>query len=377
LGHGGIGVYTENLVSGLLAQGEVRLDLLCSRDRAAQYEWFGDVGIVEESSKPYSLDEMFLLGRRIRQSEYDLYHAPHFTLPYGLKIPTVVTLHDLIHIYHPEKPFYPYIAGPMIRSAVKRATRVITVSNATFQELKKFQHNREGLSSKVRVVPNALDPYFYSGGANGEQVVSRFHLRGKYLIAVCSMLKPHKGLHDLLLAFQGVQDHFQQLCHFEQLPRCDSELKLVLVGQGTEKMVEKEGLFEIAGSIKGVHIFGSVTKQELAALYGSALALVVPSTAEGFCLPVIEAQAFGTPVIARPVPAILELLGSEDVKCADFSVSALREGILKFLNTHSGGDRRKNPVQAAANVQRFRREDVARSVLQIYHEAITDFKGSR
>ncbi len=359
---GGIGVYTNNLINGLLDR-DTRVSVIGDPKKVEEMPWASSVECLAEVARSYSFEELFGLSRRIDFSQYDIFHTPHYILPYGIAIPTVVTIHDLIHIHFPEKVYYPWIASALIRSSLKRASRVLTVSQATFQDLHRFVGGRQDLMQKISVVPNALDPFFLESQPSGDFVRSRFGVSGSYFLAVASMLKPHKGVRDLFEAFQA----FQKRRVAEDLP----DVKLVLVGKGTETIVEVERLLNKVGGIKGVHLLGSVSREELFQLYGSAEALVVPSKAEGFCLPVIEAQAVGTPVVCRPVPAIQELLGNRDVVAADFSIQSFVESLLSLWQRRQRGDLSSRPDLEARRKQmlRYDRGGIADVCLQVYQDA--------
>ena len=373
LGDGGIGVYIDNLIAGLSARGDVRLTVIGKRAQVEQHAWSRGVDVIEDLAKPYSLDELFLMPRRLMTGKYDLFHAPHYTLPFGLKMPAVVTIHDLIHINAPEKFYYPYIAAPIVRSALRRARRVVVVSQSTLGAISQLVRGEARILSKLRVVPNAVAPILVDLPYKPDYLRSRFHLESPYLLAVISMLKHHKGVEDLLQAFARVKE--QSVAMFKpphEAPRGFRELKLVLVGKGTERLVEVEKLLRKAGSIPGVHILGNVAKSDLVHLYRQALALVVPSLAEGFCLPALEAKAVGLRIVARPVPAVLEILDRSDVICRDFSRDALVEGILALFRA---GSQSLAETQVKSGPQpefwaRFSVEAVAERTLSIYHEAL-------
>jgi len=367
---GGIGVYTENLIAGLLQQPGIALTLIvppavAASPRFARYPWSGMVGILEDASPGYSYDELFRFAQRIPFRRYDLYHVPHYTLPFGVPIPSVITVHDLIHIQHPERMYYPLIAKSLIRSALRRATRVLTVSQATLNELKRFYGRNRRVAGKLRLVPNSLDPYFLKDCAPQEYLPARFRLHGAYLMSVFSTLKPHKGLRDLLQAFHALKRSAATAA--PALARAIADLKLVLVGQGMQHPAEVDRLLDHAGAVEDVYLFGAVSKEDLLNLYAGAAALVVPSLAEGFGLPVIEAQAQGTPVIARPVPALQELLTRRDTLCADFSQAALQRGLSAFIENHVRGETGKS--RGTDLLRRFDRAEVARAVMHVYREA--------
>ena len=123
LGDGGIGVYIENLVDGLLkledkGRAKPRISLLLPPEffedstlsthfktngqgalmRSCQLRWLGRVRFIADRSPKYSLREFFLMGYCQKQEckEHDIFHSPHFTLPYFLGLPAVVTIHDMI-----------------------------------------------------------------------------------------------------------------------------------------------------------------------------------------------------------------------------------------------------------------------------------------
>ena len=353
---GGIGVYTNNLVEGLLANGTTELTLIGRRESISDFSWSKQVNLIEDETPSYSFNELFLLPRRIDFSAYDLFHIPHFTLPYGVPIPTVITIHDLIHVNHPERWYYPLVAKPLIKSAIRRATKVLTVSESSFADIKRLSPRN---SSKVTVVPNALDPSLLSDTGDNS-TSSRY---GKsYLLAVVSMLKPHKGVRDLLGAFRKIQAR----ANGDKTLR---NLKLVLVGKGAEDIAELGSLLNEVGDIKAVHVLGRVSKEELKDLYRNALALVVPSTAEGFCLPVLEAKALGTTVIARPVPAVKELLSAEDFVCKSFAVEEFEKTILEAVRAAADGALKSDYQNVRS---RYNREDIARAVSAVYHQAVKE-----
>lgn len=363
LGQGGIGVYLDNLISGLCEQSEIEISLIAQKSQVQSFSWVDSIALIEDSAPLYSFDELWRMPRRIDMSRYDLFHAPHFTLPYGILIPTVVTVHDLIQIRYPERFYYPWIAKPLIRSALRRASRVLTVSNATYSDLACLAGNDQRILRKIRVVPNALDPCFSKPVRNADFVAQRFQIRGKYLLSVFSNLKPHKGLEDLLKAFDALRNGSESAKGF-------ADLKLVLTGQGMQELVEVERLLEIAGAIKGVHILGRVKKDELASLYANAFGVVIPSYADGFCLPVLEAQAAGVPVLVRPTPAVRELLTKRDHVCKDYSFSALRQGLVSYVESRFDEPLQAPPVIDCEHLSKFCRNELSRVVRLVYHEAI-------
>jgi len=366
---GGIGVYIRNLIAGLVENPAISLSILVPKrivqdPKFAKYSWLDCVEVIEEDTKPYSCDELFHLGRKVTKNRFDLFHTPHYVLPFGIKVPTVVTIHDLIHVRYPEKFYYPFLSTPLILSAMKRAARILTVSQATYDDLKRL-YPVSKVISKIRVVPNAIEPCFLKKCDNSaENLNSRFKITSPFFLAVFSNLKPHKGIKDLLYAFLAVKKRLQK-----QEMSLVKDFKLVLVGQGMEALPNMDILLEQLDEVRDVFILGRVSDEDLLNLYASASALVVSSLAEGFGLPVIEAQSQGCPVISRPVPCVKELLTEHDIVCTDFSNEALENALITFLERYSCGEYEDPFVDTIEKVKRFDRNELAKVVSKVYEEA--------
>jgi glycosyltransferase involved in cell wall biosynthesis len=142
-----------------------------------------------------------------------------------------------------------------------------------------------------------------------------------YLFAIFSNTKPHKGLSDLLAAYREFREGRRWTDFATQCP------SLVLAGFGVHYLVDSPEGEALLKANEGVRVVGSLSDGELRRSLRGARALIVPSLVEGFCLPAVEAQAVGTPVVCRPVPALLELVGEQDTVADSFSVGSLSNAI--------------------------------------------------
>ena len=325
---GGIGVYIQNLVSGLVGAG-VRTCLLGEPSSVVRFPWANQVRVLPESARGYSLRELFFMTRNIPWHEFDLFHEPHYTLPFGIPVRRVVTIHDLIHITHPERFYYPWVATAAVRSALARADGVIAVSRATAELLR-----RNFTRTDVAVIPNAVSPELLAAAGSAGALPE-----GPYLFALLSQPKPHKGGADLLRAWELLPDH-----------------------RGTSLVVAGRGASGVAG--RDVLALGELSTAELHGLYAHARAVVVPSRAEGFSLPVLEAHALGVPVLLRPVPAMLELALPADTVCSDLSLEALVKGLSQLLA------RSPAPIDAPAVRQRYSVASVTAQTLALYQAVL-------
>lgn len=334
IGDGGIGTYIVNVVEGLLRFSECRLTLLIFPNQELPKNWSEyqeRLSLMVTQSGLYSLRELFLLPREIDWGQINLFHSPHFTIPCYLPIPSVVTVHDLIQISHPERWFYPFVARLYLRNALRVASAIVTVSETTKRELlRQFP----GYRGSIRVIPNA---------SPDEGELQRYNPSTReYFLAVLSNNKPHKGIDRLLGAYSKLQ---QQLG-----ARCPD---LVLVGAGTVDLSDAPGIY-----CRGV-----VDPVELNQLYAEAIGLVVASTVEGFCLPVIEARLRGTPTISTPVPAVMEILGPSDVVSRDFSVDAMAGALFNFYG-------QKDSLPVPRLDAKFRLNAVTSQIVGVYEEVL-------
>ena len=355
LGDGGIGVYTANLIAGLVDVGGVDVSVIVRSVEQILPTFSQNVTWIQDPAKPYSLDELIGMPRRIPFSDFDIFHAPHFVLPYRVGIPTVVTVHDMIQISHPEKFYYPWIARRLIGSSVRRADAVIAVSRHTRSEVLNLADVSE---SKVTYIPNAIAPEIVEQSEKIE-VTQREH---PYLFVVMSNNKPHKGLKDLLKAYMMYRKEGAWKSSLSACPR------LIVAGYGAENIERALLDQDCAHLLHGVSIDGVLSPKNLRQRLSHALALVVPSLVEGFCLPALEAQACGTPVICRPVPALQELVTEHDTVASDFSVESLAKAISQ--GTSRGGSGRRQVVRA--HIDRFSCVVVGAQVKSEYQKVLAN-----
>jgi len=225
----------------------------------------------------------------------DVSFFPHYDVPlFRHPRPSVVTVHDLIHFQEPEGfPAWKRAVGlALLRGALERATVVVTVSEASRHAICEMMPS---VSGKVHVVPNGVGAPFRAdrGQASGDASgggVSPEH--GPFILCV-GRDKRYKNLEHAV----------RTLAH---LPEREG-WRLVLVGpteRAAQEVAVRAGHAELAHRIVAT---GPVTDEALRSLYVAAKAVLVPSTLEGFGLPVLEARACGAPVIAADLPWSREL----------------------------------------------------------------------
>jgi glycosyltransferase involved in cell wall biosynthesis len=297
----GIGTYLRNLIRHLPrfdAKNEYHLlcypqDAELLRSLSAAYHHYFVY------APNYSLSEHWSIPLALRRIDADLFHAPHYVLPALVPCPSVVTVHDVIHLLFPQylpSRFASRYARIMIGSAVKRARLVMTVSRASKKDLLGFFDVDE---SKILVIPNGIDPAMTRELTREEieRVRSRFQLTGRNALFVGN-IKPHKNVERLIAAFALLR----------QDPAF-SDVTLIVVGDDISKYPALRRKVEEHGLRTHVRFFGFVPEMTLVALYRVADLFVFPSLYEGFGFPPLEAMANGTPVITSRISSLPEVVG--------------------------------------------------------------------
>jgi glycosyltransferase involved in cell wall biosynthesis len=277
----GIGRYVVGLVRALARAGEFDLVVIV-RPGDAKFLPEGVTPLASDAA-PYSARELFAVRRAIGRAKPGLFHAPHYVVPLFPPSATVVTIHDLMHLSRPEhaslrKRIY---ATTMLRRAIRRSARVVTVSEATRRELVAFDPHADG---KTVVIPNGVDGTFRADipAAERNRVRQAQHLEGPYVLFLGND-KPHKNLEGLLDAFAEVV-------------KTNRDIRLVLAGGSSDRAAKRRARIAARGLSALVLDLGVVPDADVPPLLAEASALVQPSLTEGFGLPVLEALAVGTPV---------------------------------------------------------------------------------
>lgn len=364
LGDGGIGVYLENLIAGLLEVAENRsskffLSILVESEKAVTgslrncLDRFSSlVQIVEDRTAKYSFSEYFLLPLRHRRllKSASLFHSPHYTLPFFLPLPAVLTVHDCIHVTHPDTVLHQLLGRYLLRSALKRATRIIAVSEASRRSLSTiFSLSR----TQSVVIPNALREEFWQLDAEDTAItLAETALAPGYFLFVGSE-RPHKGFRRLLLALRLLRD-----------ARATESIRLVAVGsrfgEAAQRWIKEFDLDE------QVTFVGAVSTAHLVALYDGARAVCIPSDEEGFGIMVLEAFSRSVPIVATPVPALLELAGPEAWFAHDFSPAAFSAAVIEMLEHDE--ERKRRVASGRVKVQKFSRQEIAQQTMNIYEQ---------
>ena len=212
--------------------------------------------------------------------------------PFVSPVPTVLVMHDLIPLrfskdYPSQRLYFQWYVKPLVR----RARKVIAVSEATKADLVKFFRIDP---ARIHVIPCGCDHEVFYAGINPEKVKRKYRLRS-YCLYVGN-LHPHKNLGRLIQAFHRVAE--------------DGRRQLVIVGKKDPRFYPAlQSLADQLGLGETVVFLDYVPPGDLPGLYAGAEVFVHPSLHEGFGLPLVEAMACGVPVIASRAGATETVVG--------------------------------------------------------------------
>jgi glycosyltransferase involved in cell wall biosynthesis len=319
-GKAGLGRYADSLARALLRRDPERFALFYNRSSNSTLpeglEWV-PARSVRAGYKPWRMAVWLghLAGLSFERllPGAELFHATeHLLLPLR-RVPTVLTVHDMIFKLFPEHQkrlnfWYLNAAMPLY---CRRATAIITVSEWSKQDIV----SHYGLDpAKVTVIHEAASP--------------EFALLPDRLVADA---RRHYGLPERFLIHVGTIEPRKNLARLiEALARLRAEgLAIPLVAVGSRGWLY-EGFFrklEELGMADLVHLPGYVPAGDLPLLYNAASAAILPSVYEGFGLPLLEAMACGAPTISSNTSSLTEIGGEAAHYFDPYDIEAMASAI--------------------------------------------------
>ena len=270
-------------------------------------------------------------------------------LPEGMLLPTipqVIVVHDLLPLRFPQEyPRQRYYFRSLVPAMLKRARAVVAVSESTKQDLQLFYGLR---ANAIQVVPGGYDQSRYRVGLMSQPIRQQYGLPS-YLLYVGNLL-PHKNLHRLLQAFAPLSRKFPHT--------------LVIAGRKDPRYYPPlEAEARALGVQERVRFLDYVPAADLPALYAAADVCVLPSLYEGFGLPILEAMACGTPVIAAHTSSMPEVAGDAAMLVDPHDVPAISMAMESVLG--NAGMREGMRRRGLARVTQFSWARTALMILKI------------
>lgn len=300
--------------------------------------------------------EHFLLPRACRKERVDLLHCPKSAIPYFTSCPTVVTLHDLIPLKHPEtEKFAAQVYWRLqIPIAARRSDYIITDS----------EHARQEIMADFQVAPDRISAIML--GFDPAMAMVRDHgtaagIRKKYgipevYILYVGTIQPRKNLDTLVEAFNILKKD-----------RKIAE-KLVVVGRKGWLYEQLFARIKALGLDNEVIFTGFVPDDELPYIYDAARVFVYLSFFEGFGLPPLEAMACGIPVVTSNTTSLPEVVGEAGIALPPRDTAGIAEAMFKVLdNADLAMDMSR---MGRARAELFSWEAAARQTLDVYEKVV-------
>jgi glycosyltransferase involved in cell wall biosynthesis len=299
--------------------------------------------------------EQSVLPVLLRRDGIDVLHSPAYVRPMLSGVPTVLTVHDLFALTHPEVCKRLNILH--FRLAVPPSIRTAAVVHCTSEWTRAQLASRfPAAAGRARVVTPAVDDRFQPVPETGEaaRVLRQWGLEDPPLLFVGNV-EPKKNTGLLMEAFAAFRR------------RTGSPCRLLLVGGGGWRCAPLQKQVARLGLADAVVETGYVPRAQLPGIYRTALALVFPSRCEGFGLPPLEAMACGTPVICSGCTGLLESAGNAARLVAPGDVDGLADAMAEVAES---ADMRRGLREAGlARAEQFRWPERVPQLTQLYELA--------
>ncbi|CAG0935201.1 mannosyl-N-acetyl-alpha-D-glucosaminyl-diphospho-ditrans,octacis-undecaprenol 3-alpha-mannosyltransferase / alpha-1,3-rhamnosyltransferase [Thermoflexales bacterium] len=280
--------------------------------------------------------------------DIDLFHATEHLLPRLKKTRSVFTLHDLIFQFDPDshKPLNIAFLKTLIPRFLRAAAAIIAVSECS----KRDAVNLYGIpADKIHVIYEGVDPRFkpITDPIRLAHVRAKYRLPQRFILHV-GTIEPRKNLPLLFEVAAQTQEHI---------------VVAGKLGWLTEPILAK---VKELGVEDRVTFTGFILDDDLPALISAATVLAMPSKYEGFGLPILEALACGTPVVASNAASLPEVGGNAVLYAWHDDVCSWINLLTLALNdTELRGWLRERGLRQAA---KFRWETMARETLEVYQQ---------
>ena len=291
----------------------------------------------------------------LKRDGVQLYHGLTGELPWGISrsgVRSVVTIHDLIFLRHPE--YYHRVDVAIyawkFRTACREADRIIAISERTKLDVMELG----GVSAdRIDVVYQSCSPRFAAAPGDWQkaEVSRRYNLPRRFLLSV-GTIEARKNVGLAVTALRHLPD----------------DIHLVAVGRSTKYAAQVLAGIEGTPLRRRVHFLHGVPDADLQALYSMAEVFVYPSFYEGFGIPVIEAIHSGLPVVAATGSCLEEAGGPHCLYVSPCDDAALAAAVGRLLR---GADGREGRIARSRDyVRRFEGTGVAAQVLDIYRRVL-------
>ena len=287
----------------------------------------------------------------LRRDGVQVFHGLSGELPLGIRkaaIKTVVTIHDLIFMRHPE--YYNWIDTKIyewkFRKTLAEADRIVAISECTKRDIMELGNVPE---EKIDLIYQSCAIRFTEEKGRGRlsAVRERYGLPQRYILSVGS-----------------IEERKNALLAAKALKWLPEDVHLVLVGKRTKYTEKIESLVREEHAEGRFYAFQGVSDDDLPAFYAGAEVFVYPSRYEGFGIPIIEAIRMGLPVVGCTGSCLEEAGGPDNLYVNPDDAEGLAVAVKQLMKGAEG--REERIARSRDYVKRFENNDAAQRFARLY-----------
>ncbi|MBW2255972.1 MAG: glycosyltransferase family 4 protein [Deltaproteobacteria bacterium] len=295
------------------------------------------------------------IGRLLRRHRADLFHNLTNYGIYRAPCPMVTTVHDLLTLKFPHlrsNKAQGWLYRYLLPSLLRRADALVAVSETTRRDLASLYD----IQHDVRVTYNGYDDsLFHQDGSCDAAILRRYALQPGYLLFV-GYMTPKKNILLILSALRKLKAD----------RGCSPTLALVgKRGHGADEIFRRARDWSLGSQVVEL---GYVPDEDLGALYRAAAVFLFPSIYEGFGLPVLEAMACGTAILAADSGSLPEVVGTDEYLHPPDDPGIWADKLAKMLD--NGDYRARAQAWGVRRAETFSWETCARELMGVYREVL-------
>lgn len=340
----GIGIYTLNLIKNLAKVDNKNEYILYYNFQKVKRTEFLKLKNKNFKHK-YFIPKFF----KFNFDRLDIIHDTSFRLIKLNGAKSVVTIHDTTSLFNDDfmSEKFRKKARRRLKRSIIHSDKIIAVSKNTKQDIIKYFNIP---ADKVGVVYNGVDERFFLK-QNKKQarliLTKKYGLQDKYILFV-GTIETRKNILNLLMAYIKAKTKIKGI-------------KLVLIGgKGFGYHFINKSIAELKK--EGVVYYNYIDNKDLSLFYRCAETFVYPSLYEGFGIPVIEAFAYGLPVVTSNNSSLKEIGKKYTIYVDPFNIESIADGIIKSLRKEP--KERENERREYS--RRFSWETAALKTLKVY-----------
>ena len=306
--------------------------------------------LYSESRYKKYIHGLFYWSKIYKAEHFDIFETFNLPLIRGRAELALLTIHDIRGVHLQDMWVKRMFHNMVLRSSLKRADHIITVSNYMKNEISNHFPN-----TSISVIYNGIDTKDVCSATDTEisGVISKFKLPSEFILSV-GHFEPRKNYSSLIQALKILHS-------------LDSKENLVIVGNDSGEMSAIIKMSELLGIKNYVKILSGITDNELKIIYKKAKLFVFPSSYEGFGIPILEAMNAKIPLVLSNIPVFREIAGDQYLYFDYSNSKSIANNISELINS-SSNEHQRMISQGVRIVEDFDFEQIAESLEKQYRE---------